>query len=71
MAWSEEGGVSAGAATAGAGVAGALAALKSNPRLKVEIADSTQNLALYLDALSPLSNNITRIAQTDAATGLM
>lgn len=52
-------------------VGAALAALKANPRLRVAIADTTQNLTLNLAGLSGLSNNITQISQTDAETGIV
>jgi hypothetical protein len=43
----------------------AMAALKVNPRLKVSISDTTQNISRYLTSITALGNNITGITQTD------
>lgn len=49
-------------------VATALAALKANPRTKVAISDTTENIARNLDLLSKNSNNVTQITQSDPTT---
>ncbi len=59
------------AAAAGqVGIATALAAIKANPRTKVSISDSTENIARNLDSLRKVANNITQVAQSDPGTAI-
>ncbi len=51
-------------------IATALAALKANPRTKVNISDTSENLARNLDTLGKLSNNITQVTQSDPSAVL-
>ena len=51
-------------------VAQALSQLAANPRLKLSISDSTQNIQNNLDLLNQYKNNLTAVAQTDASTHL-
>ena len=51
-------------------IATALAAIKANARTKVTISDTSDNLALNLDALRKVANNITQVTQSDPDTAL-
>ncbi len=51
-------------------VAQALSQLAANPRLKLGISDSTQNIQNNIDLLNQYRNNLTALAQTDASTHL-
>ena len=51
-------------------VAQALSKLAANPRLKLSISDSTQNIQNNIDLLNQYKNNLTALAQTDASTHL-
>lgn len=58
------------AASGPVGIATALAAIKANPRTKVSISDTTENLARNLDTLRKVANNITQVAQSDPSTAI-
>lgn len=56
------------ALTSEVSVSVAIAALKTNPKLKVKISDTTENISRNLGTLNAYANNLTQVAQTDNAT---